>query len=82
VHAVVVSLTNMRARFRMTANVVEVVQPRALLPHVLVARAVWEPRPDSTTSAEVWLTAGTRTTPCSPPSPPLQSRSGEADTPT
>ena len=28
------------------------------LPNLPVARAVWEPRPDFTTSAEAWLTAG------------------------
>ncbi|WP_163188855.1 L-arabinose isomerase [Cellulosimicrobium sp. SL-1] len=55
---VVVSLADMRDRFRLTANVVDVVPPSAPLPHLPVARAVWEPRPDFTTSAEAWLTAG------------------------
>ncbi|MGP7959611.1 L-arabinose isomerase [Sanguibacter sp. A247] len=54
---VVVSLTDMRERFRLTANVVDLVEhPR--LPHLPVARAVWRPRPDLATSAECWLTAG------------------------
>ncbi|MCM3536298.1 L-arabinose isomerase [Cellulosimicrobium aquatile] len=55
---VVVSLADMRDRFRLTANVVDVVPPSAPLPHLPVARAVWEPRPDFATSAEAWLTAG------------------------
>jgi L-arabinose isomerase len=56
--AVVVSLADMRDRFRLTANVVDVVVPPAPLPHLPVARAVWRPRPDFPTSAEAWLTAG------------------------
>jgi len=55
---VVVSLADMRDRFRLTANVVDVVPPTAALPHLPVARAVWQPRPDFATSAEAWLTAG------------------------
>jgi L-arabinose isomerase len=55
---VVVSLADMRDRFRLTANVVDVVEPPADLPHLPVARAVWQPRPDFATSAECWLTAG------------------------
>lgn len=55
---VVVSLADMRERFRLTANVVDIVPPRAALPNLPVARAVWKPRPDFPTSAEAWLTAG------------------------
>jgi L-arabinose isomerase len=55
---VVVSLADMRDRFRMTANVVDVVTAPAPLPHLPVARAIWKPRPDFRTSAECWLTAG------------------------
>jgi len=55
---VVVALSDMRERFRLTANVVDVVGPDAELPNLPVARAVWEPRPDLATSAEAWLTAG------------------------
>ncbi len=54
---VVVSLADMRDRFRLTANVVDLVD-HPDLPHLPVARAVWKPRPDFTTSAEAWLTAG------------------------
>jgi L-arabinose isomerase len=56
--AVVVSLADMRDRFRLTANVVDVVAPAQELPKLPVARAVWAPRPDFATSAESWLTAG------------------------
>ncbi|KQY98721.1 L-arabinose isomerase [Microbacterium sp. Root53] len=56
--AVVVSLADMRDRFRLTANVVDVVAPPAPLPHLPVARAVWRPRPSFDVSAEAWLTAG------------------------
>ena len=55
---VVVAMSDMRERFRLTANVVDIVAPPAPLPHLPVARAVWQPRPDFTTSAEAWLTAG------------------------
>jgi L-arabinose isomerase len=56
--AVVISLADMRDRFRLTANVVDVVAPPAPLPHLPVARAVWKPRPSFEVSAEAWLTAG------------------------
>ncbi|ARJ06812.1 L-arabinose isomerase [Cnuibacter physcomitrellae] len=56
--AVVVALSDMRDRFRLTANVVDVVEPRAPLPNLPVGRAVWRPRPDFATSAAAWLTAG------------------------
>lgn len=57
-NAVVVSLADMRDRFRLTANVVDVVAPPADLPNLPVARAVWKPRPSFEVSAECWLTAG------------------------
>ena len=56
--AVVVALSDMRERFRLVANVVEVVEPDEKLPKLPVACAVWEPAPDFATSAECWLTAG------------------------
>ncbi|MCU1409272.1 MAG: L-arabinose isomerase [Microbacteriaceae bacterium] len=56
--AVVVALSDMRDRFRIVANAVEVVQPTAPLPKLPVGRAVWKPKPDFTTSAAAWLTAG------------------------
>ena len=45
-------------RFRLVANVVDVVAPTEPLPRLPVARAVWQPRPDLATAAEAWLTAG------------------------
>ena len=56
--AVVVALSDMRDRFRLVANVVEVVDLPHPLPHLPVARAVWKPEPDFATSAAAWLTAG------------------------
>src|SRR5690606_19414702 len=55
---IVVALSDLRERFRLTANVVDIVPPDAELPNLPVARAVWQPRPDFATSAECWLTAG------------------------
>ncbi|KFF58773.1 arabinose isomerase [Cryobacterium sp. MLB-32] len=56
--AVVVAMSDMRDRFRLVANVVEVVEPTAALPNLPVGRAVWRPEPDFATSAAAWLTAG------------------------
>ncbi|GAA1439461.1 L-arabinose isomerase [Leifsonia poae] len=55
---VVVALSDMRDRFRLVANVVEVVEPTAPLPKLPVGRAVWKPEPDFRTSATAWLEAG------------------------
>jgi L-arabinose isomerase len=55
---VVVALSDMRERFRLIANVVDVVPPTEPLPRLPVGRAVWKPRPDFPTSAAAWLTAG------------------------
>ncbi|SED52160.1 L-arabinose isomerase [Ruania alba] len=54
----VVALSDMRERFRLVANEVDIVGPDAELPNLPVARAVWVPRPDFKTSARAWLTAG------------------------
>jgi L-arabinose isomerase len=56
--AVVVALSDMRDRFRLVANAVEVVEPTAPLPKLPVGRAVWKPAPDFQTSATAWLEAG------------------------
>jgi L-arabinose isomerase len=55
---IVVALTDMRDRFRLTANVVELVSPDEPLPRLPVGRAVWRPAPDFATSAGAWLAAG------------------------
>jgi L-arabinose isomerase len=56
--AVVLGLADLGERFRLVANEIEVVAPTAPLPKLPVARAVWRPAPDLSTSAEAWLTAG------------------------
>ena len=56
--AVVVAMSDMRDRFRLVANAVEVVPLPQPLPKLPVARAVWKPAPDFATSAAAWLTAG------------------------
>ena len=55
---VVVALSDMRDRFRLVANVVEVIPPAEPLPRLPVGRAVWRPEPDFQTSATSWLQAG------------------------
>ncbi len=55
--AVVVAMTDMRERFRLTANVVEnIVAPD--LPKLPVGRAIWKPEPNFATSAACWLASG------------------------
>lgn len=54
----VVALADMRDRFRLTANVVNVVEPPREMPKLPVARAMWVPEPSMETSIESWLTAG------------------------
>ncbi|MGW2639926.1 L-arabinose isomerase [Streptomyces sp. NPDC001348] len=56
--ALVVGLSDLGERFRLTANAVDVVPPSQPLPLLPVARAVWEPRPSLAESAESWLLAG------------------------
>lgn len=56
--AVVVAMSDLRDRFRLTANVVENVAPRHPLPNLPVGRAIWKPAPDFPTSAAAWLAAG------------------------
>ncbi|CCQ17463.1 L-arabinose isomerase [Rhodococcus sp. AW25M09] len=57
-HGVVVGLSDAGDRFRVTANVIDVVEPDEALPKLPVACAVWEPQPSLAVSAESWLTAG------------------------
>ncbi|WP_406433099.1 L-arabinose isomerase [Streptomyces sp. NBC_00631] len=56
--AVVVGLSDLGDRFRLTANEVDVVALSQPLPQLPVARAVWKPRPSLAESAESWLLAG------------------------
>ncbi|MGY1837064.1 L-arabinose isomerase [Blastococcus sp. SYSU DS0510] len=55
---VVIGWADLGDRFRWVANEIDVVPPSEPLPNLPVARAVWEPRPDFSTSTEGWLTAG------------------------
>lgn len=55
---IVVSLSDMRDRFRLTANTVDLVEPDEPLDKLPCACAVWMPHPDLATSVECWLTAG------------------------
>jgi L-arabinose isomerase len=56
--AIVVGLTDIGDRFRLVANVIDIVAADRPLPRLPVARAVWQPRPDMRTAVEAWLTAG------------------------
>jgi L-arabinose isomerase len=51
-------MSDMRERFRLTVNVVDVIEPAHELPNLPVARAVWKPQPSFAVSAEAWLLAG------------------------
>ena len=56
--AVCASIMDMGQRFRMVANVVDVVQTDQPLPKLPVARALWKPQPDLKTAAAAWIFAG------------------------
>lgn len=55
---VVVSLTDMRERFRMVANAVQLIDEPEPLTSLPVGRALWRPEPDFTTATSAWLMAG------------------------
>src|SRR4029078_2379183 len=55
---IVVGISDLGGRFRLTANEIDVGPPIGELPRLPVARAVWSPRPDLRTSTESWLVAG------------------------
>jgi L-arabinose isomerase len=55
---IVVGMVDMGTHLRLVANEIDAVEPPSDLPDLPVARALWEPRPDFTTSAESWLLAG------------------------
>ncbi|MCX6080184.1 MAG: L-arabinose isomerase [Chloroflexi bacterium] len=56
--AIGASIMDMGQRFRMVANVVDVVPTDAPLPKLPVARAFWLPRPNLKTAAAAWIYAG------------------------
>ncbi len=56
--AVGASIMDMGDRFRMVANVVDVVPTDAPLPKLPVARVFWSPRPNLKVAAAAWIFAG------------------------
>jgi len=56
--AVGASIMDMGQRFRLVANVVDVVPTDAPLPNLPVARALWLPRPNLKIAAAAWIYAG------------------------
>jgi L-arabinose isomerase len=56
--AIGASIMDMGQRFRLVANVVDVVPTDAPLPKLPVARAYWAPRPSLKTAAAAWIYAG------------------------
>ncbi len=56
--ALCASMMDMGQRFRLVANVVDVVPTNEPLPKLPVARALWLPRPNLTTAAAAWIYAG------------------------
>jgi L-arabinose isomerase len=49
---------DMGQRFRLLANLVDVVPTESPLPRLPVARALWAPRPNLKTAAAAWIYAG------------------------
>jgi len=56
--AIGASIMDMGERFRIVANVVDVVQMEEPLPRLPVARALWIPRPSLKVAAAAWIYAG------------------------
>jgi len=56
--AINVSIIELRSRFRMLINAIEVVDPARDLPKLPVARVVWKPLPNLKTAAAAWILAG------------------------
>jgi L-arabinose isomerase len=56
--AIGASIMDMGDRFRIVANVVDVVPTEEPLPHLPVARALWLPRPNLKVAAAAWIYAG------------------------
>ncbi len=56
--AVVASIVDVGARFRMIVNTIDVIPPMAPLPKLPVARALWVPEPNLGVAAAAWIYAG------------------------
>jgi L-arabinose isomerase len=52
------ALMDMGNRFRLLVNPCQVVAPEAALPHLPVARVLWQPEPDLAVAAASWILAG------------------------
>jgi len=57
-HAVAASLIDLGNRFRLIINEVDAIQPEKAMPKLPVARVLWKPLPDLSTSAEAWIYSG------------------------
>ncbi len=55
---IVVAMSDLGERFRMVANVVDLIDEPSPLPELPVGRALWRPRPDFATATASWLLAG------------------------
>lgn len=53
-----ISTIDMGTRFRIIVNEVETVEPPADLPHLPVAKALWEPKPSLEVAGAAWIHAG------------------------
>lgn len=53
-----ISTIDMGTRFRIIVNEVETVEPPAELPHLPVAKALWEPKPSLEVAGAAWIHAG------------------------
>jgi L-arabinose isomerase len=56
--AVNASIVEIRDRFRLIVNQINLIRPDHPLPKLPIARAVWVPEPDWKTSATAWILAG------------------------
>ncbi len=56
--AVCVSVVDLGTRFRMIVAEVDAVEPEQALPHLPVARTLWEPRPNLEIAGAAWILAG------------------------
>ncbi len=56
--AIIVTLIDLGHRYRLLANKVRVVKAGQSMPKLPVARVLWQPAPDLSTSATAWICAG------------------------
>ena len=56
--ALVLTLLDLGSRYRLLVNTIDTVTPPSSLPHLPVAHALWEPKPNLEISASAWIHAG------------------------